>query len=288
MSIIDLHIHSSMSDDGTYSLSDIIRMAKEKHMETIAITDHNSIAGVKEAMILGKEEGICVIPGIEIDTIFEGINFHMTAYRIDIEDEGYQKLEKFYHDHAIQDSWNAVEQFIDYFSLDISKDSLKNIAVRDIIVPEDFADYLLKQESYAEAEFLLPYREKGSRSDNPNVNFYWDYFSQGKIAYVKEEKLPLEEVVELIHKTGGVAVVAHPGVNFKEKDDVLERLLQKVDGIEAFSSYHTEEQCEKYFALAKKYNLKVSCGSDFHGHHKPKIEIGKIPGNQINEKIDCF
>lgn len=279
---VDLHIHSNISSDGTYSVRELIQMAKSKGMETISITDHNSVRGVKEALFLGAEEGIQVIPGIEIDTVYDGIDFHMTAYGIDFESTEYQKLEAHYYDDMRIKSWQAVDKFINHFSLDISEDILKSIAVRGMIVPENFADYLLKQEFYNNAEFLKEYRANGSRSDNPNVNFYWDYFSQGKIAYVEEERISCDAVIDLIHRTGGIAVIAHPGVNFKDKDEVLEKLLERVDGIEAFSSYHTEEQCKKYLLLAKKYQLKVSCGSDFHGHHKPNIQIGNIPWNDID------
>jgi len=286
MSRIDLHIHSNFSGDATYDVKDIMKMAKEKQMEIIAITDHNSVAGVREAVLLGKEAGIDVIPGIEIDTRIEGIDFHMLGYEIDIESEEYQELEEYCHQQAIKKSWQAVEKFIKYYSLDISKEVLEGLSVEGVIEPEDFANYLLKEESYTDAEFLLPYRKNGSRSDNPNVNVFWDYFSQGKVAYVKEERISYDRAIDLIHRTGGIAVIAHPGVNFKEKDDVLEKLLQKADGIEVFCSYHTEEQCEKYYKIAKKYDLKISCGSDFHGHNKPMVQIGKIPGKQIEDYIN--
>lgn len=286
MSKIDLHMHSNISTDGTHSVAELIQMAKDKEMKTIALTDHNSVRGVKEAISLGKEAGINVIPGIEIDTMCDGIDFHMLAYGIDFESEEFQKIEQHFYDDMIEKSWQAAENFIKLFSLDVSKEVLESIAVRGVIVPEDLGDYLLKQAAYEDAEFLKPYRPGGSRSDNPNVNFYWDYFAQGGIAYVKEDRTPYEEIIDVIHRTGGIAVIAHPNVNFKGKDEILEKVLEKVDGIEVFSSYHTEELCEKYFALAKKHQLKVSCGSDFHGQHKPKIQIGGIPGIGVEERID--
>lgn len=288
MSKIDLHMHSNFSTDGTYSVKELIQIAKEKGMNTIALTDHNSVKGVKEAILLGKEAGIHVIPGVEIDTMCDGTDFHMLAYGIDFEAEEYQKIEQHFYDDMIEKSWQAAENFIKLFSLDVSKDVLERIAVRGVIVPEDLADYLLKQEAYQDAEFLKPYRPGGNRSDNPNVNFYWDYFAQGGIAYVKEDRTPYEEIIDLIHRTGGIAVVAHPNVNFNGKDEMLEKILEKVDGLEVFSSYHTEEQCEKYFSLAEKYHLKVTCGSDFHGQHKPKIQMGGIPGKEVEERIGSF
>ena len=86
--IIDLHIHTNISADGTYSPAEIIEIAKSQNMDMIAIADHNSVRAVKDAIRLGNEKGICVIPGIEIDCVFDGVNFHLTGYGIDVNDDG--------------------------------------------------------------------------------------------------------------------------------------------------------------------------------------------------------
>lgn len=286
MSNIDLHIHSNISLDGTYSIKEIIEKAKDNNMKMIALTDHNSVKGVKEAIELGTTHSIKVVPGIEIDCVFKGVNLHMTAYNIDINDLRYSKIEKFYLDNSIENTWKATYKFLEKTKLNISKEILDEIAVQGVLVPEDICEYLLSHSEYDDLEILKPYRKNGSRSDNPNVNFYWDYFSQGKIGYFKEEKIDALEIIDLIHDTGGIAVVAHPKANFKDKDDILEELLKLVDGLEVFSTYHNEEDCLKYLELAKKYDLKITCGSDFHGIHKPSIEIGKIPGNEIEKYIN--
>lgn len=87
------------------------------------------------------------------------------------------------------------------------------------------AAYLLSHKEYDDLHWLDPYRAGGSRSDNPNVNFFWDFFSQGKPGYTAGSKKTAAEIIDLIHATGGEAVVAHPGANFKGKDEILERLL---------------------------------------------------------------
>lgn len=284
MSTIDLHIHSNISLDGSCSIEEIMQKAKENNMKTIAITDHNSIRGIKEAIELSKKYNIEVIPGIEIDCTFNEIDFHMTCYSMNYEDKRYLEIENYYLKQNRINTWRACYRFLKETNIYISKEELEKIAIQGILVPEDICEYLLTHHEYDEIEILKPYRKGGSRSNNPNLNFYWDFFSQGKIGYFKEEKLDALDIIQLVHETNGKCVVAHPKANFKD-DRILEELLQHVDGIEAYSTYHTIEECEKYYNLAKKYHLLVTCGSDYHGIHKPLIDIGKIPGNDIESKI---
>lgn len=285
MSKIDLHIHTNVSLDGDYEVEDILKMAKENQLETISITDHNSVTSVTEAILLSKKYQIRVIPGIEIDCIFQNVSFHMTAYNINIHDSRWKEIEKYYNDNNINATRIGTKRFLETYQIYLNENQLNEIAIHNIIVPEDLAHYLLTHDEFNDLAILKPYRKGGNRSDNPNVNFYWDYFSQGKIGYVDKKILSAEDVIEYIHESGGIAVIAHPGANFKNHEHVLIDLLDKVDGIEVFSTYHSNEQINHYFDLAKKYKLLITCGSDFHGHHKPAIKIGKIPGKDIEKYI---
>jgi hypothetical protein len=140
---------------------------------------------------------------------------------------------------------------------------------------EMFAEVLLGREEYKDHPLLLPYRVGGARGDNPFVNFYWDFYSQGKCCYVKMEYPQLEEVVDTIHRNGGYAVLAHPGVNLKDRAELLDPILEAgVDGIEAFSSYHSQEQAAFYHKAACGRFRMITCGSDYHGKTKPSISIG--------------
>ncbi|MEF9973517.1 MAG: phosphatase, partial [Clostridia bacterium] len=106
------------------------------------------------------------------------------------------------------------------------------------------------------------------------VNFYWDYFSQGKPAYVPIHYISLSEGVALLHKAGGIAVLAHPGQNLQGDDDFLERMLETgIDGIEAYSSYHDRTRAAMFDHIAQSHKLLVTCGSDFHGKIKPSIPL---------------
>jgi hypothetical protein len=124
---------------------------------------------------------------------------------------------------------------------------------------------------------LIPYRKGEARSDNPFVNFYWDYCAQGKPAYVPIHYISLADAVKLIRQAGGIPVLAHPGNNICEDEELLHAILQEgVDGIEAFSSYHSLEQTDFYLGKAAEFGVAVSCGSDFHGKTKPQIRVGCV------------
>ena len=289
MSTLDYHIHTIVSTDADYTPAEIIRMAKKNGVKTLAITDHNNVASVAEAASLGEAEGIRVIPGIEIDCDFEGVGFHMTAYGIDITDPRYDELFHYYYDQSVENTWKAKHPFCEAMGLDLPDELLKGVAKDNILVPEDIGAYLLSHKEFDDLHWLDPYRAGGSRSDNPNVNFFWDFFSQGKPGYTAGSKKTAAEIIDLIHATGGEAVVAHPGANFKGKDEILERLLDSgVQGMEVYSSYHSEEQTRHYRQLALDHGLWMTCGSDFHGHHKPAIQIGRIPFLENEAEIHRF
>ena len=150
-------------------------------------------------------------------------------------------------------------------------------ASSDGVVPgELIADILLAQKEAPQYEILRPYLPGGAKSDMPNVRFYWDFFSEGKPAYVPVHYISLADAVSLIHDAGGISVLAHPGQNLaRSETELLESMLfREIDGIEAFSSYHDVETAAYYVEVAEKNRLLITCGSDFHGRHKPAIRLG--------------
>lgn len=156
---------------------------------------------------------------------------------------------------------------------------------------EMFAEFLLSQPQYVNHPLLLPYREGGARSDNPYVNFYWDYYSQGKPCYAEMYYPNMEQIIDIIHENDGLAVLAHPHINLKGKPHLLEGIIELgIDGIEAYSSYHSEAQINESLDAARRHGLFVTCGSDFHGKTKPSIELGQhgctLPGEQTERQME--
>jgi hypothetical protein len=140
---------------------------------------------------------------------------------------------------------------------------------------ELMAEVLLGNPAYNTNEKLRPYRKGGARSDMPYINFYHDFFAQGSPAYVKIDFMDFKEAIALIKRNRGIPVVAHPGVNLRGREEVVEELLdQGAEGLEAFNNYHSYDQIKYFARVAMARNVLMTCGSDFHGKTKPLIRPG--------------
>ena len=273
---IDLHIHSAYSLDGEATVEEIVNMCLENGVKTFSITDHNCVAAIPLAIKVAHGAGLKCIPGIEIDCIHEGINMHLLAYGFDYTSEDFVQIEEEYLLMEKELSRVRIEK-INELGFALEYDVMGQNNEEGIIIPEEIAKALLQDDRYNEVALLKCYRQGGSRSDNPYVNFYWDYFSQGKSCYI-EEKLPsVEEIIKTVKNNMGTTVIAHPGANFANHPDQLQRLIDiGVDGIEVYSTYHTKEQTAYYSELAKENKILSTIGSDYHGENKPSIIIGGL------------
>ena len=134
---------------------------------------------------------------------------------------------------------------------------------------------------YQDIPDFKDYIPGGKRSDPAPVNFFWDKCQYGSDLFVYVPMPDFVESVKKIHEAGGLAVVAHPFNTFYKNDEMLKVLFDSgVDGIEAYSNYHTPEQNVYYENLAKEHNLLITCGSDFHGEKKPSIQMGEYGLNK--------
>lgn len=279
-SVIDLHMHSRYSDDGEYTPSELVEQCAAAGVRIMSVTDHNCAKANEEAQRAAEEKGIRYIPGIEIDCTYENVNFHVLGYGIDYQSRDFEEIEKNVADQSAKASLERLEKTRALgFTRIAEKDLLalsENNYWQKSWTGEMFAEVLLAMPEYAGHPLLQPYRPRGERSDNPFVNFYWDYYSQGKPCYAKTDYPAMEEIIDTIHRNHGAAVLAHPGVNLKGKEDMLEDIFKLgIDGIEAFSSYHSPEQAERFYRAAKEHHVFATCGSDYHGKTKPSIAIGQ-------------
>lgn len=278
--MIDLHMHSRYSDDGEYTPSELVEHCAGAGVRVMSVTDHNCAKANEEAQRAAKEKGIRYIPGIEIDCTYQNVNFHVLGYGIDYRSSDFEAIEKNVADQSAQASLERLSKTQALgFALLTEKEMQalsENSYWKRTWTGEMFAEALLAMPEYTDHPLLSPYRPGGARSDNPYVNFYWDYYSQGKPCYAKTDFPAMEEIIDTIHRNRGMAVLAHPGVNLKGKETLLEDILRLgMDGIEAFSSYHSPEQAEKFYSAAKAHRVFVTCGSDYHGKTKPSIAIGQ-------------
>ena len=276
--MIDLHMHSTYSDDGEFSPAELVRRCKEAGITVMSITDHNSARGNKEAREAAEKSQIHYISGIEIDCTFDGINLHLLGYGIEDESPDFRELEKNYITQEKHVSYERLK-LTNQMGFRLTEQELNGVSnITEGINTwsgEVFAEVLLEDPRYKKEELLLPYREGGARSDNPYVNFYWDYYAQGKPCYVKVEFPSLEEAIALIKDNGGKAVLAHPGNNLKGRLEWFEKIVSSgIDGVEVFCSYHDDKAADYFYEQALRYHLIVTCGSDYHGKTKPAVKLG--------------
>lgn len=294
--MVDLHMHSRYSDDGEFTPSGLMAQCAEEGMHLVSVTDHNCAKANAEAAKAAKEKGIAYLPGIEIDCTCKGINLHVLGYGINYQSHDFEKIEKHIADQSIQDSLDRLAKTQALGFSVTEKDMLplsKNNYWQGLWNGELFAEVLLAMPEYTAHPLLKPYRPGGERSDNPYVNFYWDYYAQGKPCYVKSDYPAMEEIIEIIHSNHGAAVLAHPGVNLKGKEFLLDDILKLgLDGIEAYSSYHSPKQADYFYRAARGKHIFVTCGSDYHGKTKPAIRMGQhncpIPWEEIAQPFTKY
>ena len=271
---IDLHIHSIYSDDGEFTPEFLVRKCKNADIKIMAITDHNSVSGIEEEIKYCKQLGIICIPATEIECSFNNVNLHVIGYGIDHTKEEFTLIEKNVFKQELAKSREKLD-LTNALGFELKEDDLKAIRSNGIWTGELFGEALLSKEIYKDHEILKPYRNGGERGDNPYANFYWDYYSKGKPCYTEIEFPSLDNIIKTIYKYGGVAVLAHPGNNLKNKYELFDDIVSLgLDGVEVFSSYHDSEAIDYFYRIGRKKQLLITCGSDYHGKTKPAIDIG--------------
>lgn len=257
---IDLHTHSTASD-GQYIPTELVQKAVSSGINFFAITDHDTVQGLSIAEKYAKAQSLSFVPGIEI-SCQDSEEIHILGYNID-----YNNLELASAcDTFTTARSNRGHVIVDYFkslNIDIDLNEVKSYAGEGNLGRPHFARYLMEHgivKSLKEAfDKYLDTEDFKKATDRKKPNCF--------------------EAVKLIHGSGGKAVLAHPGL-YHMNEDLLNNLVQRlvemgIDGIECFYSKHSKMQTEKYLEYIHKYNLKTSCGSDFHGESvKPDIKLG--------------
>jgi len=277
MSKIDLHIHSEFSNDGEISVLEIIKMCIQSEMKLISITDHNSVKSAAESVNYKGE--LKIISGIELDCTFKGMDFHLLGYNFDYTNKDFLLIENDIFDQEAKAAEKKISLFSTSTGIPVDSAEVFAAAKGGIVTGEIIAEIVLAKEKAQDYTALKPYLPGGEKSDNPYVHMYWDFFSQGKAAYTPINYIDLKDAIDLIHTSGGIAILAHPGKYpgkpLKDNISLLNDMVSEgLDGIEAFSSYHSREESAFFLDYVKQNRLLISCGSDFHGKIKPNIQIG--------------
>ncbi|MEX0779116.1 MAG: PHP domain-containing protein [Balneolales bacterium] len=245
MNKADLHVHTTASD-GVLSPEQVVRLAAEKGISTLAITDHDTIAGYRKARHVAEEVGIKLIPGIEITSDYKGKECHMLAYCIDLEHPrlitmlAAQKKIRIARAHKMINNLNKLGFDIDFDDVvaESGQDSISRVHLASVLQKKSYVAN--KKEAF----------DRYLGNDGP--------------AYYKSEYMPAAEVINLIKEVGGLSVLAHPGQHYLY-EDLRYFLKAGLDGIEYIHPSHNYELQMKYMNYANNFGLLLTGGSDFHG-----------------------
>ena len=262
MRAIDLHTHSNNSD-GTFSVKELIDRAHDKGLAAIALTDHDTVDGVDEAIeyAASKYPDLEVIPGVELSTEGEGREVHIVGLYIDNHDKEFvEGLSAFIESRTTRNK-KMCKKLSEEAGIPISYEMLT----------EEFPDTVITRAHFA--KFMVDRGYVNSRAE-----VFDRYIGDHCPYYVGREKITPEDAIRSILKAKGVPVFAHP-ILCRFGDDRLDDFVGRLKGaglvgIEAvYSTYERRDEIQ-IKELAKKYDLLVSGGSDFHGANKPDIDLG--------------
>ncbi|MFH0811974.1 MAG: PHP domain-containing protein [Pseudomonadota bacterium] len=263
--LIDLHIHTSVSD-GTYSPTEIVHLAQTQGLKAISITDHDTIKGNEEAIKVGMERGLEVIPGVEISVEWNKCPIHIIGYFVNWQSQSLAVELQNLVEYREERNCKIISK-LHSLGLDISYDEVKMIAGDGTIGRPHFAQVLIKK-AYAKNE----------------DEAFKKYLQRGAPAHVDKKRLNPQEGIHLIKNAGGIAILAHPFTTEEIKDNEMEQFILHfkrlgIEGVEVFYPIHTPQQTFTLRAITEKYGLLMTGGSDFHGEQKPTMFLGRGFGN---------
>jgi len=264
------HTHSS---DGTLSATALINQAVKKGLGGLSITDHDSVDSLEEGRHASKaHKDFWFLPGIEFSTEVSNTEVHLLGYGINHTDESLLALLKKLKESRSSRAQKIVTKLAD-LGFAIDNEQVKKIAGDGVIGRLHIAKALVDSGGVQSVQ-----------------NAFEKYLKQGQSAYVPRFKLVPNEVISLIHRLGGVSVLAHPGL-MKEDSLISDMLEAGLMGIEAYYPSHTDEETQRYLRLAHKKDLLVTGGSDFHAPPSADIrssEIGQcsVPIGPIRHYFD--
>ncbi|MBQ3074679.1 MAG: PHP domain-containing protein [Clostridia bacterium] len=263
MKLIDLHTHS-LKSDGAQTPADVVRTAHAAGLSAMALSDHDNVEGVREAMAEGEKLGIEVIPAVELSAQVD-TELHILGYFIDVENKKLQEALDYslvVRDQRQEETCRKLNEQ----GFQITMDELREEAHGNPVLCRAHFAQIMVRKGYAESV----------------QDCFKKYLSVGCYAYSNKQALLPHEAVSLIHEAGGIAVAAHLHL-IKMEDEPLKKFLADLiphglDGVEGYYTDYTPDMEQRYRAMAKELGLVLSGGTDYHGANKPHISIGRGRG----------
>lgn len=262
---IDLHVHT-LASDGSDAPADVVRKAAELGLRAIAVTDHDTFAGLPEAVEAGLRHGIEVVPGVELSTIYDGVEVHVLGYYMDAAHPQLRAMMARATAERNARNETMVQRLHDA-GYPITMEALHAAFPGQTMLGRPHISEFLMRRGYVESV------QDGMRN----------LLGRGKPFYVARYNIPLEESIRTLRAAGGLPVVAH----LFKYPYTPERLTAMVDaaaqagavGLEAMYTNYTPEQEQTVRAMAAERGLLCTGGTDYHGARKPDIALGTGFGN---------
>ena len=257
---VDLHLHTTASD-GVLRPSEIVRYAKGKGLQAIAITDHDTIEGCEEGLLEGEKIGFEVIPGIEISAKHSPGSMHILGFLFDIYHPFLLERLEYLQKARAERNPKIVEK-LNQLGIDITFDEVVKASGGGQVGRPHFANVLL------EKKYVKSFQEAFER-----------FLKKGAPAYVDKFRFTSEEALHFINEAKGVAVLAHPntlGMNgYSELEKLVLKLVKEgLKGIEVYYPEHSSAEVAQFKTLADRYGLLSTGGTDYHGMEKNGLDIG--------------
>jgi len=240
----DMHVHTNASD-GCYSAQEIVEQAKKISLEGLAITDHDTVGSLHDAMSIMKSSGYPVIPGIELSAEWEERDVHILGYWIDFKKNLLlDRLRQLQEER--RDRCRRMVAILERKGMPLDAEQII-----------DAGGWAIGRPHVARAMVDAGYVASNREAFN-------QWIGRGMPAYVPRVKFSPFEAMDLVDRIGGVPVLAHPGVNVP--DGLIGQLVRRgLGGIEVYHPEHNYQAERKYLQIAKFHNLAIMGGSDFHG-----------------------
>jgi len=258
MSRLDLHLHTTFSD-GSRTPTDVLTLAGKAQVSALAITDHDTVAGLPEAIAAGQSLGIEVIPGIELSSRWGQMELHILGYFLDWNDRELQRELTRFQDARHVRNPRIIEK-LNALGIDLTYEEVRSLAGNDSVGRPHIARVLI------EKGYVTSAKEAFDR-----------YLGDGAAAYVPRALPNPAEAMAVIRAARGIPVLAHP--SWLDRSEGIYKICEQLKavglaGIEVHYSSHRPEQTAAYLEVARRLDLLVTGGSDFHGVTKPEVEVG--------------
>jgi predicted metal-dependent phosphoesterase TrpH len=256
MKFADLHLHTNFSD-GTFTPEELVFQAQKAGLACIAVTDHDSVEACVRAGAACASVKMEFIPGTELTAEHDDTELHLLGYFLDTHNE--KLLTEIARFQVVRQSRiHEMVALINKLGTPLKAESVFTLANCKSPGRPHVARAMVKE------GFVKNLDEAFER-----------FLKKGRPAWVPKSKISALEAIELVHQAGGLAVMAHPGLN--RTDNIIPALVAAgMDGIECFHTKHSTTMSERYLEIADKHHLLVTGGSDCHGFSKGKPLIGTV------------